>query len=202
MYLKSIIITAFLFLIGVTSEKRTLEVGDTAVDFNLKNVDGTMLSLSSNKDVRGYILVFTSNECPYSVMYEDRIIALHERYAGEGYPVFAVQPNSPEKSPGDAYDKMQERAKEREFKFPYTQDITQEVTAIYGATNTPQVYLLSRQADDSFKIEYIGAIDNNSRRAQAASKRYVELAVDALLAKSQIVTTNSKAMGCTIKWAD
>lgn len=187
---------------GVASEKRTLEVGDSAVDFKLKNVDGTMLSLNSNKGVKGYILVFTANDCPYSVMYEDRIIALHEKYASQGYPVFAVQPNNAVKSPGDTFDKMQKRAKEKGFKFPYVHDNTQEMTAVYGATNTPQVYLLNKQADDSFRIEYIGAIDNNSRRAQAASKRYVELAVDALLAKSEITTTKSKAMGCTIKWAE
>lgn len=202
MYLKSILFLVFLLSIGITSEKQTLEVGDTAMDFNLKNVDGTMLSLKSNKEAKGYILVFTCNTCPYSVMYEDRVIALHEKYAEKGYPVLAVQPNNSEKSPGDAFDKMQERAKDKDFPFPYTLDITQEVTATYGATNTPQVYLLNKQADESFKIEYIGAIDNNSRNASTATKRYVENAVDALLAKGEIITTKTKAIGCTITWAD
>ena len=202
MYLKSILFLVFLLSIGITSEKQTLEVGDTAMDFNLKNVDGTMLSLKSNKEAKGYILVFTCNTCPYSVMYEDRVIALHEKYAEKGYPVLAVQPNNSEKSPGDAFDKMQERAKGKDFPFPYTLDITQEVTATYGATNTPQVYLLNKQADESFKIEYIGAIDNNSRNASTATKRYVENAVDALLAKGEIITTKTKAIGCTVKWAN
>jgi peroxiredoxin len=202
MYLKSILFSALLLLIGSTTEKRALDVGDTAMDFNLKNVDGAMLSLKSNKEAKGYILVFTCNTCPYSVMYEDRIIALHERYAEKGYPVFAVQPNNPEKSPGDAFDKMQERAKAKGFPFPYALDITQEVTSTYGATNTPHVYILNKQADESFRIEYIGAIDNNSRNAKAATKRYVEITVDALLAKTEIITTKTKAIGCTIKWAD
>jgi peroxiredoxin len=202
MYLKSIFFSFLFLLIGVTSEKRTLDVGDTAMDFNLKNVDGNMLSLKSNKEAKGYILVFTCNTCPYSVMYEDRTIALHEKYADKGYPVFAVQPNDTEKSPGNAFDKMQERAKDKEFPFPYTLDTTQEVTRTYGATNTPHVYLLNRQADDAFKIEYIGAIDNNGRNAKAATKRYVEMAVDTLLAKAEIITTKTKVIGCTITWAD
>jgi len=200
--MRSIIFSAFLFLVGISTEKQVLDVGDTATDFSLKNVDGTMLSLKSNKEAKGYIMVFTSNSCPYSVMYEDRIIALHEKYADKGYPVFAVQPNSPEKSPGDAFDEMQARAKAQNFPFPYTLDITQQVTRTYGATNTPHVYILNRQADDSFKIEYIGAIDNNSRNAKAASRRYVEIAVDALLLKEELITTKTKAIGCTIKWAD
>ena len=60
------------------------KVGDQAADFSLKNVDGTMVSLASIKDVKGYIVVFTCNTCPYAVMYEDRIIALHNKYASQG----------------------------------------------------------------------------------------------------------------------
>ena len=48
-------------------------VGDKVEDFNLKSVDGNMYSLSSAKNVKGYIVVFTCNHCPYAVMYEDRM---------------------------------------------------------------------------------------------------------------------------------
>ncbi len=51
-------------------------IGDTAADFNLKNVDGTMHSLSGTQGAKGYIVVFTCNACPYAQAYEDRIIAL------------------------------------------------------------------------------------------------------------------------------
>ncbi len=201
MYIKSLIFSMFLLLAGATSEKYALEVGDTAMDFELKNVDGKMLSLKSNKDAKGYILVFTCNTCPYSQMYEDRLIALHEKYADKGYPVFAVQPNSPEKSPGDSYPKMQERAKEKGFPFPYVMDETQEVTSAYGATNTPHVYVLNKEGND-FKIAYIGAIDNNSRNASAATRHYVQEAIDGLIGGADVETTKTKAIGCTIKWAN
>jgi peroxiredoxin len=197
-----IFIFSFFLLPSLSTDKQALEVGDTAMDFSLKNVDGNMLSLKSNKEAKGYILVFTCNTCPYSVMYEDRIIALHEKFADKGYPVFAIQPNDTKKSPGNAFDKMQERAKEKGFPFPYALDASQEVTRTYGATNTPHVYLLNRQPDDSFKIEYIGSVDNNSRKAEAATKRYVEEAVDGLLSGNGIKTTKTKAIGCTITWAD
>ncbi len=179
-----------------------LKVGDKAVDFNLKNIDGKMVSLESNKNVKGYILVFTCNTCPYAVMYEDRIVSLHNKYATEGYPVLAIQPNDTEKSPEDSFDNMQIRAKEKGFSFPYLLDETQEITAAYGATNTPQVYLLKKASKGNFRVEYIGAIDNNSRNAKAASKHYVADAVDDLLADRAISTTSTKAIGCTIKWAD
>ena len=178
-----------------------LKVGDQAMDFNLKNIDGKMVSLADNQEAAGYILIFTCNTCPYSVAYEDRIVELHTKFASKGYPVVAIQPNSVQRSPGDSYDKMKERAKEKGFEFPYLIDDTQEVTRTYGATNTPHVYVLDRESEDTLTIKYIGAIDNNSRNAAAANKHYVEDAVNSLLDDQPVGTTKTKAIGCTIKWA-
>lgn len=198
-YLNAIVIT-LLMLSGATLNEG-LKVGDQAMDFNLKNVDGSMVSLAGNKDAKGYILVFTCNTCPYSVAYEDRLIELHDKYAPKGYPVVAVQPNNPQRSPGDSFEKMQARSKDKGFPFPYLMDETQDITRTYGATNTPHVYVLDRQPGDKFVIKYIGAIDNNSRDAAAADQHYVEDAVDSLLKGSSVKTTKTKAIGCTIKWA-
>ena len=196
------ILTAGLLMIGAgTVPDDGLKVGDNAVDFNLKNVDGKMISLNTNTSAKGYILVFTCNTCPYSKMYEDRLIDLHNKYADQGYPVLAIQPNSPEKSPGDSFENMQKRAEDKGFPFAYVMDETQEITAAYGATNTPHVYLLNKTGND-FEVAYIGAIDNNSRNASAVTRKYVEEAIDALKAGKSVGTTDTKAIGCTIKWAD
>ena len=114
----------------------------------------------------------------------------------------AIQPNDPQKSPGDSFENMQVRAKEKGFPFPYVMDETQEVTKTYGATNTPHVYVLNKTTGGDFKIEYIGAIDNNSRNAEAASKRYVEEALDNLIGGGDVPITTTKAIGCTIKWGE
>ncbi len=114
LYLNVIILTLVMLFSGVKTADG-LKVGDLAVDFNLKNIDGKMLSLAANKETKGYILIFTCNTCPYSVAYEDRIIQLHNKYAPKGYPVVAVQPNNPQKSPGDSFEKMKKRAQKQEF---------------------------------------------------------------------------------------
>ena len=200
-YIKLLLLTGLLALGTTTPDLDGLEVGDKAIDFNLKNVDGKMVSLETNKSAKGYILVFTCNTCPYSVLYENRIIALHEKYADQGYPVLAIQPNSPEKSPGDSYPLMQERAEAKGFPFPYVMDETQEITEAYGATNTPHVYVLNKEGGD-FKVAYVGAIDNNSRNANAVTRKYVEEAIDALKSGKAVETQKTKAIGCTIKWAE
>lgn len=177
-----------------------LKVGDTAPNFSLKNVDGKMISLNTGENIKGYVIVFTSNSCPYSALYEDRLIALQTKYYNQGFPVIAIQSNNPKNSPDDSFEKMKERANEKAFNFPYLMDTNDQVTAkSFGATNTPQVYILKKEQGGSFIVAYIGAIDNNSRNPSDATKRYVELALDQLIAGESVETPNTKAIGCVIK---
>lgn len=174
------------------------QVGDVATDFSLKNVDGTKVSLSDYEEAQGFIIVFTCNTCPYSVAYEDRIIALDKKYASLGYPVIAINPNDPAAIDGDDLADMKLRADEKGFTFPYLQDKGQIIYPKYGATRTPHVFVLQKQ-DTEHIVRYIGAIDDSSRNPDAVSERYVEDAVNALLNGNQPQTTNTKAIGCSIK---
>ncbi len=201
MYLKYFTFFSILFLTNLDQEEG-VEVGDIAPNFNLKNVDGKMITLNTEKNAKGYIIVFTCNTCPYSEMYEDQLIALHQKYADTGYPLLAIQPNSPQASSGDSYAKMKERSNSKEFPFPYVIDNDgQETAKSYGATNTPQVYVVNKEGN-LFRVAYIGAIDNNSRNPEAATKRYVESAVDALISGQAVETNSTKAIGCTIRWSE
>jgi peroxiredoxin len=173
--------------------------GDYASDFNLKNLDGKMVSLSSLSDAKGFIVVFSCNTCPVVHKYEDRIVALNDKFSGKGYPVVAINSNDMTRSPGDSYSEMQRYAKSKGFKFEYLYDESQDVARRYGATNTPHVYVLTKEGDN-LKVAYVGAIDNNADNASMADKKYVEDAVNALLKGNQVQVTGTKAIGCTIKW--
>lgn len=175
------------------------EVGDTARDFKLKNVDGNMVSMSDYEDAKGFIVVFTCNTCPFSKMYEQRIIDLDKKYKGLGYPVIAINPNDKKAQPGDSFEAMVARSKDKGYTFPYLYDESQEIASSYGATRTPHVYILNKNSDD-LKVAYIGAIDNNHQDAAAADKKYVEAAVDNILAGEKVKTQFTKAIGCSIKW--
>lgn len=196
-------ILAMALLVGITAatpEFKGYEVGDNATDFRLKNVDGKMVSLADYKEAKGYIVIFDCNTCPYSKAYNDRIIALNKKYATQGFPVLAINANDPDLSPGDSFAAMKSQAERKKYDFPYLVDETQEVARTYGATNTPHVFVLDKINEKTLKVAYIGAIDNNSRNASAATKKYVEDAVDALLQSKSVPTTKTKAIGCTIKW--
>ena len=177
------------------------KVGDYATDFSLKNIDGKNVSLAQYKNAKGFIVVFTCNHCPYAKLYEDRIIELNNKYADKGYPVVAINPNDASQQPEDSFENMQKRAKEKGFTFPYLQDENQQITATYGATRTPQVYLLNKDKK-GYRVEYIGAIDNNHKDASKADQKYVEDAVNQLMTGKKPKTSSTKAIGCTIKWKE
>lgn len=199
--------TICLLLVGVLmaavpASENGYQVGDTATDFTLKNVDGKMVSMKDYKDAKGFIVTFTCNTCPYSVAYEDRIIDLHKKYAPKGYPVIAINPNDVTASPKDSYAHMQQRAKEKKFPFPYLIDETQDITRAYGASRTPHLYIVKKQQDGTFKVAYIGTIDDNSRAPEKVQKKYAEEALDELLAGKKVSQPTTKAIGCTIKWRE
>jgi peroxiredoxin len=174
------------------------KIGDTAEDFKLKNVDGQMVSMSDYDDAKGFIVIFTCNHCPYSVLYEDRIIAIDKKFKKKGYPVIAINPNDPEVQPEDSYEKMKERAAEKGFTFPYLFDEKQEVFPKYGATRTPHVFLLNKEADE-LKVAYIGAIDDNSKKPDKVEEPYLANAVKALMKGNTPNPDFTKAIGCSIK---
>jgi len=196
------LMTASLLLFGIFTSNAEAgegyEIGDKARDFKLKNVDGNMVSMSDYVDAKGFIVIFTCNHCPYAVKYEDRIIALNDKYESMGYPVIAINPNDPEVVPEDSFEKMQKRAKSKGFTFPYLMDEGQKVYPSYGARKTPHVYVLEKKKEDLL-VSYIGAIDDNYGDPSAVNKKYVEDAVDALLAGKKVELTTTKAIGCSIK---
>ena len=170
-------------------------IGDKIEDFKLQNIDGSWVSLSDYKSEKGIILIFSCNTCPVVKMYEDRMIALHEKYTPMGYPVVAINPNDPDIQPGDSFEKMKQRAKQKNFPFKYLFDAEQEVFPKFGATRTPQVFLM----DTDRRLRYSGAIDDNSQDASGVKTKYLEDALTDLENGKDPNPAVTKAVGCTIK---
>jgi peroxiredoxin len=196
--MKKAILTTALALAGLLMVSAGLKPGDKAPDFTLKNVDGTEVSLSDFSDQKGVIVVFTCNPCPFAKAYEKRIMQLDQKYASQGFPVVAINPNDDVISPDDTYEKMKERAGDKGYSFPYLKDVTQEVYKAYGASRTPHIYLLEKKGA-AFRVAYIGAIDDNAMDASGVTRRYLEDAIAAVKAGSTPSPATTKAIGCTIK---
>ncbi len=189
------LLAAAFLLYNARPETEYYVVGDKAEDFSLRNVNDSLVSLANFPDARGFIVVFTCNHCPYAQLYEQRIIDLHRKFSGKGFPVIAINPNDPKIVPDDSFDEMVQRASQRRYPFVYLFDSAQTVYPLFGASRTPHVYVL----DKNRVVRYIGAIDDNPETPSAVKRRYVEDAVNSLLRGERPDPDFTRAIGCTIK---
>lgn len=171
-------------------------IGDVVADFRVKNVDGRTVTLTDYRTQKGLIVVFTSNHCPFSKAYEDRLMALNRVFAPQGYPVLTIMPNNPATYEEDSFENMKIRARDKGYSYVYGLDETQ-VARAFGATRTPQVYVL-KQTNEQFILEYVGTIDDSPQDSASVKRRYVEEAVSSLLAGRPVQSPITKPIGCAI----
>lgn len=199
--MKNVIITFTMFLFNVLlsqAQTATLKAGQPAPDFKLKNVDNKEISFESFPKAKGFIVVFTCNTCPYAKAYEQRIIDLDKKFKPQGYPVIAINPNDPEASKADTFDKMQDLAKEKKYPFPYLFDQGQVITDLYGAKHTPHLFIVSKTGKGA-TVEYTGAIDNDPEGTKVDKTKYVEEVISSLQKNQKPTLTETKEIGCTVK---
>lgn len=180
---------------------RGYNLGDAVADFRLKNVDGRMVSLADYKNQKGLIVVFTSNHCPFAKAYEDRLIALDRKFSSQGYAVLAIMSNDLTAYEDDSFENMKVRAREKAYTYAYTLDETQSTARAFGATRTPQVYVL-KQTGGQFILEYVGAIDDSPQDVASVQRHYVDDAVSSLLVGRPVQSPITKPIGCAIKWSN
>jgi peroxiredoxin len=184
----------------------TLTLGSVAPDFNLPGADGRNYTLKDFADARILVVVFTCNHCPTAQYYQDRIKQIVTDYKSKGVALVAIMPNDPKSvrldelgwtDLGDSFAEMKIRARDCQFNFPYLYDgETEAVSRAYGPVATPHVFVF----DSARKLRYVGAIDN-SQRIEHVTKNYLRDALDALLLGKDPSVAETKAVGCSIKWA-
>jgi|SRR5690554_3235643 len=191
---------AALLLMFSSTMQAQLKIGDKAPDFNLKNVDNSWVALKDYSDQEGVVLIFSCNHCPYVKLYEERIVALQKEFGPKKFPVVAINSNDSTIVAEDGFSHMVKNAAEKGFNFPYLLD-DKQVFKAYGATRTPHVFLLKNEGQH-FTVAYIGAIDDNPQDASDVKDRYVANAIEALLKGEQPSPTETRAIGCTIKFKE
>ncbi|HHX32030.1 MAG TPA: thioredoxin family protein [Bacteroidales bacterium] len=195
---KQLLFFALFVLSVITLSAQPISVGSVAPDFSLTNIDGATISLSDYSNEKGVMVIFSCNPCPYVIAYEDRIIDLHNRYASQGFPLVLINPNDAEKQPVDSMDEMRVRAEEKNYPFPYLKDEDQSVYEAYGATRTPEIFLLKNNGNGEFVVAYTGTVDDNYKDASAVTASYASEAVEALLKGETPNPASTVAIGCSI----
>ena len=186
-------------------EHPVLPIGSPLPDFALPGVDGKTHKASEYAAGKVLAVVFESNHCPVSQLYEGRIEKLHEDYRRKGVTFVAINPNNPKTvrldelgytDVTDSLPEMKLRARLRRIVWPYLYDgDTQAVSVKFGAVATPHIFLF----DAERKLRYQGRIDDNQRE-ELVKTHDAHDAIDALLAGRPVPVAETTAFGCTTKW--
>jgi peroxiredoxin len=165
------------------------EVGSKLQNFQLKDASGASRSLESYS---GKILVFVfwSFKCPVSLAYDDRVEKLQAKYADKGVAVLAVASGA-----NDNAEEIKANAANLKIKFPVLLDTDGDLAEKLGATHTPDVFILDREA----VLRYRGALDNNKKHGESGRVAYAEDAIDAILVGRSAPVSETRPFGCSIK---
>jgi peroxiredoxin len=185
------------------TESTMMELGHPAPDFSLPaanpGVDDrgdAQRSLADYDDAEALVVVFMCNHCPYVKHIEDALLDVAQAYQAEGVQFVGICSNDPERYPDDSFDRMAERAREKDYPFPYLQDETQEVATAYKAACTPDIYVF----DDDRTLAYRGRFDDTRPDGEEAHGAALRQALDELLADGTVTMEQAPSMGCNIKW--
>lgn len=179
-------------------------IGEPAPDFTLTDLRGNEHTLSDfTAEGKVVVLEWFSPSCPFVVKHyadENRqtMNQIARDYAERDVVVLAVNsaaPSHPYANPG----KNMKAVEEWGMAHPILMDPTGEVGKTYGARVTPHMYVICTEG----VLRYAGAIDNNSgsSRSDIGDVNYVRQALDEVLAGETVSQPETKAYGCSVKYA-
>jgi thiol-disulfide isomerase/thioredoxin len=174
---------------------KTVSVGQKAPTFSgipaIVGEQEASLSLSDIKeDV--VVVVFLANHCPVVLAYDDRIIDFANDYKGKNVKVVGVAVSS---MPMDQLPGIKNHVKDKKIPYAYGYDESQAIGKAYGATNTPQFFVL----DKDRVIRYMGTLDDSQNEAKI-TKTYLRDAVDAVLSGKTPEVEETRPQGCGISY--
>ena len=169
-----------------------LKIGAPAPDFTLPAAsDGKAVAL---KDLlaksKAVAVVFIATKCPVSNAYNTRMAALGKEYAAKGVLLVGINSNKTEPAA-----EVKEHAEKHGFTFPVLKDEGNKIADAYGATRTPEVFVV----DPKGNLLYHGRIDENQDDAKNVRSPDLKNALEAVLSGKPVPTAETKAFGCTIK---
>lgn len=167
------------------------QLGDKVANFTLQGSNKTV-SLSDFANAKTVVLVFTNNQCPYAKLYENRLVTLASSYSSKGVQFLFVNPGI-----SDAKEDLEELTA-KNYSFPYVADTNQQISNQFGATKTPEVFVL-HNTSDGFVLKYKGAIDDNPQVETGVKNYYLRNVIDEMLANRSVSVTDKRATGCLIK---
>jgi len=174
-----------------------LRPGDPAPDFELPDADGVIVTRADVSGGRGLVVVFACNHCPFVLHLADALGDLGAELAAQDVGTVAINANDLARFPQDGPEAMVAFAIDHGWHFPYLLDDSQAVAKAYGASCTPDFFLVDAEG----RIFYTGQFDDSRPRGGLrASGGDLREAVRRMLAGEAPLARPYPSSGCNIKW--
>ena len=174
----------------------TLQIGETAPDFELPATDGKTYSLADFSEDKLLVVFFTCNHCPYVIGSDEMTRATVERFRDKGVGFIGINSNSENTHSTDDFDHMVERMNTNHFPWVYAWDRSQAAAKSYGALRTPHFYMFGRDR----KLIYTGRSVDNPRVGSESKIHDLDRAIEELLAGQPVSVPVTNPIGCNVKW--
>jgi thioredoxin-related protein len=196
---KVLFIAIMLFAVSVYAGDKggKLEIGDKAVLTDVKMTDVTLkeLSLEDAKKENGLLVLFSCNQCPFVLRWEDRFDDVKMWADKNDVGMIVLNSNYQKRDGDDSFVAMQNKAKDKGYDFYYVVDKESQIANAFGAQTTPHVFLF----DGELKLAYKGAIDDNYKSADDVKQAYLKDAITSLGLGKKVALSETSPVGCGIK---
>jgi peroxiredoxin len=180
---------------GRSKFNRQLAAGDLAPSFELlPGIDSQQHSLAEWRDRDVLVVMFVRSLCPTTHAHEERLRQFAQGLDRDRVALVAI---SVSRNPAEGLEKMTRRAEKQQYRWPWLCDLSQRTAREYGATVTPQFFVLDRER----RVAYMGAFDNDPT-GKRVTRTYVADAVAALLRGEAPAVSETLAKGCDIELAE
>ena len=183
---------------------KSLEVGDKVLDLfesGMLATSGESIALNKIAQNNGLIVIFSCNECPFVVAWEDRYQKIAAFAKDNGFGVALINSNEAKRSgdvQADNFDAMVAHDKEMGYTpmgIFYLLDKESRLANYFQAKVTPHVFLF----DVDGILRYKGAIDDNYKSAMDVKDAYLMNAMVSLVNGEEVEVQVTDAIGCSIK---
>ncbi|MEL6105014.1 MAG: redoxin domain-containing protein [Planctomycetota bacterium] len=156
---------------------------------SMRSADGEPFEIG---DCRLMVFCFLGTECPLAKLYGPRLQAMSEGFGEEQVRFIGVNSNLQ-----DSADEILGYVDQHGIKFPMLQDQDQTIADAFGATRTPEVFVV----DSEGSLRYQGRIDDQYSPGVARSEPtafHLRDAIIALLDGRAVAEPETDGVGCLI----
>jgi peroxiredoxin len=161
-------------------------------DFSLKDLEGQTWDRARLSSFKALVVTFVGCECPLARLYATRLQELQKQFPDDSVVWLLINSNQQ-----DSLTELKGFAKSNGLTLPLLKDPGNKVADLFGASRTPEVFLLDQQQ----VIRYRGRIDDQytyGRQRPEPTQNELKDALESLLAGREIKVSKTDVHGCII----